>query len=94
MKEFEYWGCGVPAVLPRLPALQEVVPDGEASLFYTPGDPADLARQAVALLEDADRRREMGARGRRMVEERFQWPALAERFVALCEGYVERGTVG
>ena len=43
LKEFEYWACGIPAVLPRLPALQEVVGDEAASLFYTPGDAADLA---------------------------------------------------
>ena len=36
LKEFEYWACGVPAVLPRLPALQEVVGDEAASLFYIP----------------------------------------------------------
>jgi len=46
LKEFEYWACGVPAVLPRLPALQEVVGDEAASLFYTPGDAADFATDA------------------------------------------------
>jgi glycosyltransferase involved in cell wall biosynthesis len=91
LKEFEYWGCGIPAILPRLPALEEVVPDREASLFYQPGDAQDLARQTIALLEDRELRRRMGARGMEMVKDRFQWPALADEFVALCEGYVERG---
>ena len=91
LKEFEYWGCGIPAILPRLPALEEMVPDGEASRFYQPGDAQDLARQTIALLEDQELRLRMGRRGMEMVKERFQWPALADEFVALCEGYLERG---
>ncbi len=45
LKEFEYWACGIPAVLPRLPALQEVVGDEAASLFYTPGRRCRSGRQ-------------------------------------------------
>ena len=74
-----------------LAALEEVVPDREASLFYRPGDAQDLARQTIALLEDQELRRRMGKRGMEMVKDRFQWPALADEFVALCEGYLERG---
>jgi glycosyltransferase involved in cell wall biosynthesis len=36
LKEFEYWACGIPAVLPRLPALQEVVGDEAASQGQCP----------------------------------------------------------
>ena len=88
LKEFEYWACGIPAVLPRLPALQEVVADEEASLFYTPGDAADFADRVNELLGDDERRREMGRIGQRRVAERFEWRALAGRIAQLCEGYV------
>lgn len=88
LKEFECWACGVPAVLPRLPALQEVTGEGEAAAFYRPGDHEDLAEKICHLLVDDDRRREMGARGERLVKERFEWRSLADRFVRLCEGYL------
>lgn len=88
LKEFEYWACGVPAVLPRLPALQEVVGDEAASLFYTPGDAADLAARVNELLADQARRREMGAIGQQRVAEKFEWRALSEEIARLCEGYV------
>jgi len=87
LKEFEYWACGVPAVLPRLPALQEVVGDEAASLFYTPGDAADLAARVNELLADQARRREMGAIGQQRVAEKFEWRALSEEIARLCEGY-------
>jgi glycosyltransferase involved in cell wall biosynthesis len=88
LKEFEYWACGVPAVLPRLPALQEVVGDEAASLFYTPGNAADLASKVNALLSDEPRRQEMGRLGERRVAEQFEWRALTGEIARLCEQYV------
>ena len=91
LKEFEYWACGIPAVLPRLPALQEVVGDEVASLFYIPGDAADFATKVSQLLADDDRRREMGRLGQQRVTEQFEWRALTGEIVRLCEGYVAAG---
>jgi glycosyltransferase involved in cell wall biosynthesis len=88
LKEFEYWACGIPAVLPRLPALQEVVGDEAASLFYTPGDAADFAAKVDELLSDDERRREMGRLGQQRVTEKFEWQALAGEIARLCEEYV------
>ena len=90
LKEFEYWACGVPAVLPRLPALQEVVGDEAASLFYNPGDAADLAAKVNTLLADDARRREMGRVGEKRVQEHFEWRALTGEIAQLCERYTVR----
>jgi glycosyltransferase involved in cell wall biosynthesis len=88
LKEFEYWACGVPVVLPRLPALQEVVGDEAASLFYTPGDAADFAAKVNELLADDERRREMGRLGQQRVAEKFEWRALTGEIARLCEEYI------
>jgi len=88
LKEFEYWACGKAAILPRLPAIQEIIPEGEASLFYTPGDAADLADKICALLADDQRRQVMGQRGRQMVADHFEWRVLTDELARLCEGYV------
>jgi glycosyltransferase involved in cell wall biosynthesis len=88
LKEFEYWACGVPAILPRLPALQEVVGDEVASLFYAAGDAADFAAKVNQLLADDDRRREMGRLGQQRVMEKFEWRALTGQIARLCEQYV------
>ena len=87
LKEFEYWACGVPAVLPRLPALQEVVGDEAASLFYRPGDADDLAAKVNLLLADKDRRHQMGLVGQQRVSEQFEWRALAGEIAHFCEDY-------
>ena len=88
LKEFEYWACGVPAVLPRLPALQEVVGDEAASLFYTPGDAADFAAKVNELLADEEQRRDMGRVGQQRVAAKFEWQVLTGEIARLCEEYV------
>jgi glycosyltransferase involved in cell wall biosynthesis len=94
LKEFEYWACGKPAVLPRLPALQEIVPDGVASLFFTAGDSDDLAETICNLLGDDAKRQQMGRDGRQMVVERFDWPVLTDQLAVLCEDYVLAARTG
>lgn len=91
LKEFEYWACGVPAILPRLPALQEVAQEGVTALFYRPGDARDLAGQIDRLLKDDKLRAKLGEGGLAMVKEKYEWSKLADQFVDLCEGYVHEG---
>jgi glycosyltransferase involved in cell wall biosynthesis len=45
-------------------------------------DPRQLAAAIEELLRDPERRAGMGARGRRLVEERFTWPRVAEEMEA------------
>ncbi len=91
LKEFEYWACGVPAILPRLPALQEVAADGRTALFYRPGDARDLADKINLLIENHELRKKLGENGYAMVKEEFEWSRLADQFVKLCEDYLQDG---
>ncbi len=61
----------VPVVASDLPAVRTVVGDGEAGVLLPPGDPNRLARVIVELLDDEERRRAMGAAGRRRVVRLF-----------------------
>lgn len=88
LKVFEYWACGAPAILPRLPALQEVVGREDASLFYTPGDARDLANRVCELLGDDERRTAMGRLGLQRVVTEFEWRALTGEIARLCARYV------
>jgi len=58
LKEFEYWACGIPVIVPRLPALEEVVEEGKTGFFYEPGDSKSLARKIMLLIENKDLRKE------------------------------------
>lgn len=88
LKEFEYWACAIPAIVPRLPALEEVVDEEKTGLFYEPGDAENLARKINVLIEDKELRKNMGESGMKMVKERFEWQRLADEFVKRCENYI------
>jgi glycosyltransferase involved in cell wall biosynthesis len=49
-------------------------------------EPKDFARKVVQLLADEVMRAEIGARGRRLVAERYSWSHMAAQFVHLVEG--------
>jgi glycosyltransferase involved in cell wall biosynthesis len=83
----EAMACATPLVASRAGALPEVVgSDGSAAVLVEPGDPSDLADALGALLDDEPRRRSLGLAGRRRVEARFTWTAVAS---ATAQVYAE-----
>jgi len=56
--------------------------DGEH--FLRADAPAAFAEAVVALIKDPSRRRALGAAGRKLVEERYSWPQVAQAFGACC----------
>ncbi len=81
----ELMACATPLVVSRAGAIPEVVgPDGLCADLVTPGDVGELTQAIAALLDDPDRRAQMGAAGRARVTERFGWRAAA---VATASAY-------
>ena len=70
---------GRPVVACGVGGVPEVVEDGGSGLLVPPRDPARLAEALVRLLSDAGLRREMGARGRGLCEERYDWEIVVDR---------------
>ena len=79
----EAMACGTPVVASRLPGVRTVVSEGVDGLLAEPGDPANLAVQIRTILAEPARATDMGAAGRRKVEERFDWSHIAARLEAL-----------
>jgi glycosyltransferase involved in cell wall biosynthesis len=63
--------AGVPVVATRAGGIPEAVEDGRTGLVVEPGDTAGLSQAILSLLATPDRRRAMGAAGRRRVSEEF-----------------------
>jgi glycosyltransferase involved in cell wall biosynthesis len=81
----EAMACGKPVITSNLPGVRSVVSDGEDGLLIATGDIADLAAKLGQLLDDPQRRRVMGARGRAKVEAKYAWPAIIPRLAQLYE---------
>ena len=88
--------CEVPVVATTGGALPEVVGrDGKAGLLVEPRSGEALARAIGELLDAPQRRREMGATGKKRVEDLFTWRRAAERRVEIYrEAIAERKSLG
>jgi glycosyltransferase involved in cell wall biosynthesis len=70
---------GVPVITTRGPLTEAVWTDSRAVALVPPGDAVALAVEAATLAADPAARRELGARGRRLYDERFALPVTIER---------------
>ncbi len=62
----------------------EGLPLEEGKHILRADDPADFARQILALLDNPERCRSLGDAGRALMEDRFSWARVAEDFAGHC----------
>jgi len=84
MAVLEAWSYRLPVVMTPECNLPEGFQAGAAMRVET--EPGSIARGLTELVEMSDvQRREMGWRGRRLVEERFSWPKIARQMKSIYE---------
>lgn len=76
----EALGCGCPVAASDLPALRNVLLDGNGGAFFRPDDPSDLMETVFRLLEDAPYRTALAEAGRQSACQRYDWQAVARRY--------------
>jgi len=78
----EAMSCGLPVVVGRGGAAEELVVPGESGLLVSPEDPVELAAALTRLARSKSERDALGGAGRRTVLSRYTWrqrgPALLE----------------
>jgi glycosyltransferase involved in cell wall biosynthesis len=69
---------GKPAVGFELDGTPEVILDGKTGFLAKPGDVRTVAEKLIYLIENPAKAAEMGAEGRNMVSEKFDWRKMAD----------------
>jgi glycosyltransferase involved in cell wall biosynthesis len=80
--------CELPVVTTWAGGLPEVVKHDVTGYMVAPGCPYELATYLRFLIEDADKRRNMGKAGRAWVKERYEWSENMKALVALIKSKV------
>lgn len=83
VKLFEYMGVGLPVVASNFPLWRKIVEENQCGICVNPLDPQEIARAIEYLVTHPGVAREMGERGRRAVEEKYNWEREAEKLCAL-----------
>jgi len=86
----EAMASGTPVLASDIEAFRRVVAEGRAGATFTNEDPADLARAAIALLDDAEERRRLTAEGHLRARE-YDWESVAARVVEVYEAVTVTG---
>jgi glycosyltransferase involved in cell wall biosynthesis len=87
LKLFEYLAAGRPIVASDLPALSEVLREGDTAVLVAPGDPGALARGIRRVLDDAGLAGRL-ARGAFVAAAEYSWDRRAERLERLIESAI------
>src|SRR5215472_2049789 len=78
----EAMASGLPVVASDLPVHREICRD--AALYFTPFSPEDLAKAAIEVINSAEQRHRMSARGLEQ-SGRFNWSKHVQELIALAE---------
>ena len=81
----EYMAAARPVVVTDVGGARELVSEGETGYLVPSGDEATMATRLIELLRDPERARAMGAKGKRVVEEKFSCEAQLERTESLYD---------
>jgi len=83
VKMFEFMLLGLPVVYSDLPTFRSVAGTADAGIAVDPEQPDQIADAIAHLLTNRERAAELGANGRRAVQERFNWNAEWHKLQAL-----------
>jgi glycosyltransferase involved in cell wall biosynthesis len=79
----EAMAAGKPVIATRVGAVPELIDQGQTGVLIEPGDVAGLSAAVVKLLEDSERARQLGEKGRTRTIEHFSADYMARRYLQL-----------
>ena len=85
----EALGCGCVTIVSDLPALRDVVSDGENGLVFRATDATDLSEKIRHLLTNTALFERLGSAGPQSVVNRFDWKQAGSRYLSIINKYLD-----
>lgn len=86
VKLFEYMAAGLPVVASSFPAITRIIEETHCGIVLDPlSNPTDIARQIATWWQNPEQARLLGEAGRKAIQERYNFEALAQSIGLLYE---------
>lgn len=82
-KMFEYMASGLPVIGSNFPLWKQIIEDNEVGICVDPNDPNAIDEAIQKLRNDPELVEKMGANGRKMVKEKYNWDIEKQKLIAL-----------
>jgi glycosyltransferase involved in cell wall biosynthesis len=83
VKMFEYMAAGIPVIASDFSYWRELLSGADCAIFVDPDSPSDIASGIRKLMADKKMAHRMGRKGRRAVENRYNWGAEEKKLLGL-----------
>ncbi len=77
----EAMACGIPVIASKTGGLGEIFTDGKEGFYVEPGDIKGLAETMNRFIAHPELKKQMGAHGRKLVCDNYQWDNIAETYI-------------
>ncbi len=91
-KLFEYMYCGIPVITGNLPPSAQFLKNENFGFLVDPNSIDEYAEKVIQLISDESLAEEMGARGKMLVEEKYNWQTEEEKIVKLYFELLGKGS--
>ena len=83
----EAMGSGLPIVASEVQGVEDLVAAGENGVLFAPGDVDGLAQGLISLINDGERRRQMGKTSAARVREyeEYDWKNIAQSYLEIYQ---------
>lgn len=90
LKLYEYMAAGKAIIASRTGQNSEVIQHGRTGLLYEPGDPISLCEALTTLMDNPERRQQLGANARQDAVQKHSWDSYAERLERIYEKAIQQ----
>jgi len=88
-KLFEYMSAGIPVIASDFPLWRQIVEEAGCGLLVDPLDPKAISEAIIYILEHPKEAEAVGNRGRKAIEEQYNWYKEEKKLLCLYERLLE-----